>query len=113
MKKRISNRTCPGCPFDCNGPTYPYLDPARAREIADGLRAGEWFQCHKTTGAGGAENGSAVYCTGALATMENDGVLGSNQPARIAMRLGLFDPDQLHTDNCPASLDDWAADHEN
>jgi hypothetical protein len=101
------------CPFDVDGSTYPYLRPARAREIADALYAGKYFRCHKTTEAGGVEGGLPIFCTGAIATLEAEGVLGHNQAARIAMRLGMFDPDAIHTDNVPGSLEDWVEDHEN
>lgn len=91
---------CANCPFRSDRDGFL----RRADEIADGLRSGGTFACHKTTDAVEDEcSGSdmvagerAQMCAGALSVMEKDG--GANQIMRIAERIGSYDPTRLKTD---------------
>lgn len=96
-------RPCPHCPFrtDC---MEGWLGRGRAREIAQSLLvADQPFPCHRTTkwdedGEGGPEpvpDPRDQHCAGALLVMEAEGA--APQLARIAGRLGMYDPDRLDT----------------
>lgn len=112
---------CRDCPFRSD--IEPYLRPGRAQEIAQTLLDGGGFACHKTVDYSdslddlesesygqGRVTADSQQCAGALATMERGGHMG--QQARIAARLGLYDPEQLKPD-APVygSLTDWVAAH--
>lgn len=87
---------------------------ARSEEIADALRAGGSFDCHKTTTSGGADRGNEMFCAGALGTMENEGTVMENQMVRICGRLGFIE-DPAELDGLPElydSLDEWVETHE-
>lgn len=89
-------RPCPKCPFrtDC---MEGWLSRARAAEIAHSITVDQaTFACHETTEAGGSD-GPEQHCAGALLVLENSGE-PPGQLARIAGRLGKFDPDQLGQD---------------
>jgi len=104
---------CRKCPFRSD--VEPYIRPERAKEIADSLRSGANFTCHKTTVDPGDDEDGDSYrvdgprareCAGALITMEKEGF--SNQNVRIAERLGLYDPTRMNMD-APVygSLAEW------
>lgn len=111
---------CRLCPFRSD--IDPYLRPERAQEIAQTLLDGGSFACHKTVDYSerddmpeeeigqGRVTAASQQCAGALATMERGGHMG--QGARIAARLGLYDPTQLDP-NAPVygSLPDWVTAH--
>jgi hypothetical protein len=101
-------RPCANCPFreDC---LRGWLGRERAGEIADTLRDDRTFACHKTTRAGGS-SGPEQHCAGALIVLEREGMIP--QLARIAGRLGFYDPDALDPD-APVfdSLDDFVEHH--
>lgn len=87
---------CDSCPFVVS--VNFCLTPSRAREIADVLRGGGTFSCHKTIDYDAEEEGrandrKAVHCAGALLLTERD--CGPNQMHRIAERLGIYDPSKL------------------
>lgn len=105
--------TCAKCPFRTD--VEPYLRPGRAAEIADALHSGSEFSCHETTINVATADGDEVradgprsrFCAGAMATMLNGNE--ANQMMRVAMRLGLFDPDALAARQLPVhrSLAEW------
>ncbi|GAB3304098.1 hypothetical protein EK0264_03620 [Epidermidibacterium keratini] len=106
---------CKRCPFRSD--IDPYLRPARASEIAEALRQGSTFTCHKTTVVDPRNEARMVpgpraqFCAGALATMEREGF--ANQMMRIAERIGLYDAARVDFD-APVydSLADWLAAHD-
>lgn len=106
-------RPCQDCPFLIGSLFENSMCVARAHEIAESLRAGGFFPCHKTTDASGAEPGQEKFCAGALATMQNEGVVMENQMVRICARLGMIgDPAQLDgLDECYGSLLQWVESH--
>lgn len=88
---------CANCPFRTD--VKPYLRPARAREIVESLSRGV-FHCHKTIDYDNEDddgnlqrNGKEQFCAGALIMMHKQGTVG--QMARIAERIGAYDPDAL------------------
>lgn len=99
MQYRLK-RPCANCPFRVDVP--PYLRPERAQEIATSIASGATFACHKTTvldeeGEGDlVEAPTSQMCAGAMIAMAKSEQ--ANQIMRIAMRLGLLDPDQLDLD---------------
>lgn len=114
---------CSNCPFRNDKPFY--LGEDRVIEIAQSLRDGATFYCHKTLNMdaqddscdeedeGNPTRDSAIgnrarACAGALATMENEE--RPNQIMRIAERLGLYDRHNLDPD-APvySSLAEWTA----
>lgn len=87
-------RPCANCPFrtDC---MEGWLQRGRAQEIANSITHEQApFQCHETTEVGGAEPGHEEHCAGALILLEKSNI-GPGQYARIAERLGFFDPEKL------------------
>lgn len=113
-------RPCSNCPFRQDKPFY--LDPERAEEIADSLRRGAEFHCHKTVhyeeerwdeyeGEEGMEAyynplGDEQHCAGALIIMEKNGE--SSQMMRIAERLGVYDRKKLDMESpVYASLEEF------
>lgn len=87
-------RPCAKCPFrtDC---MPEWLNRGRAAEIANSItKEQQAFQCHETTEVGGADPGGEQHCAGALILLEKSGV-GFGQVARIAGRMGVFDPEKL------------------
>jgi hypothetical protein len=91
---------CHNCPFKREGGIR--VHPARAREIAQSQIEGQGatFACHKTTMSDlGSEDGDLVagpnsqYCGGALAFAAKLDTY--NQMLRIAIRLALWDPQQI------------------
>jgi hypothetical protein len=96
-------RPCGNCPFLLS--PYFELRPGRRAEIADSLRSGKVFPCHKTLG----EN--EQFCAGALIAMAKADTLFQNQMVRIGDRLGDFDPDKLQMGaNVYESLEDFEED---
>jgi hypothetical protein len=105
-------KPCDLCPFTIGSTFEGSMVRERAEEIADSLRGGGMFPCHKTTEAGGGKN--HLWCAGALGTMENEGNVMDNQMVRICGRLGMLnDPAELvGLDTLYATLDDWVDSHE-
>lgn len=106
---------CKHCPFRRDAAV---VRPERASEIAQRLRDGAEFTCHKTTVP--VENDdshvtdmvagpNAMFCGGALATMEAGGEM--NQAMRIAERLGLYAPDKVDGSAVYGSLTEWVQSH--
>lgn len=90
---------CANCPFRTD--KYFHLTHQRAQDIADSLRDGGDFPCHKTLDyslpGGPDRNGPGVQrCAGMLIVMEKSE--GPNQIMRIAERLRLYDPTRLDMD---------------
>jgi len=82
-------KPCADCPFNPEGAGAHLrrsLHPGRMRDIKRGLRAGEFFLCHKTTDECG--DGSNLVCAGALAYQETVGV--TSQYVQICERLEAF-----------------------
>ncbi len=106
-------KPCDNCPFLVGSTFEESMCFERAEEIADSLRGGGQFCCHKTTTAGGAPNGKSQWCPGALGTMENEGTVMQNQMVRICGRLGFIDdPAKLQNlDKLYTSLDGWVEVH--
>jgi hypothetical protein len=112
-------RPCSNCPFRSD--IKPFLRRGRGEEIADVLRRGGTFACHKTVDHSDDESDDDIdatldrmrgapeesHCAGALIVTERDS--GPNQMHRIAMRLGMYDPDKLDR-NAPVfeNLDEFA-----
>lgn len=117
---RFSLRTpCKLCPFRIDVP--PYLTRERAESIADDLRAGAPFDCHKTTVLGEDEEGEETLvcdpavtkeCLGSLATTLREGWM--NQPALAAYRTGALDVERVRAHEQPVydSLAQWVEAHE-
>lgn len=121
-------KPCRSCPFLKPAPEHEGADEspvrlsrARRREIAAALRRGGSFPCHKTVQYGdddgdGRTTAKSIFCGGALATMDNDGMdkQGSgcmaNQSVRIWARLNLkhCDVDNIEgREDCYPSLRKW------
>lgn len=105
-------KVCADCPFRSDRP-FP-LGGQRAEEIADALKMGLSFNCHKTIVYGEDEQGRDThggdkqqFCAGALATIIKGG--HANGVVQIAERLGLRDPDEFDHDAQPVydNLDEW------
>jgi hypothetical protein len=88
-------KMCANCPFAKAGPGRELarsLNRGRMAEIKRGLRRGEVFYCHKTTGEDG--EGEAIItskakaCAGALAYQEEQGVSSNYQ--RVCESLEYF-----------------------
>lgn len=93
-------RPCAKCPFryDVGG----YLTGERMEEIVEAIRDGETFTCHNTVDYEGWDEEEEYipsekdqHCAGALIFLEHLGELAAGQLTRIAMRIGMFDPDAL------------------
>lgn len=105
-------KVCADCPFRNDRP-FP-LREDRAQEIADALKMGAQFTCHKTIIYGEDKEGREThggkkqqFCAGALATIIKGN--HANQVVQIAERLGLRDPDEFDHNAQPVcdSLDEW------
>ncbi len=100
---------CANCPFRNDRPGF--LSKGRPKEIADSIRGGAEFACHKTTKFKDGEEGpehvphaGEQMCAGALILMVKTGTV--NQMARIVYRLGMLNLDAL---NLKAPVyDTWA-----
>lgn len=112
-------RPCDNCPFLKAKVDAFRLPRARKREIANSLRRGQMFPCHKTVNYEnddeGRVTGKSRFCAGALLTMNNEdpeqGCM-ANQMARICARLGEFNPDELQgAELVFSSLDEWERTH--
>jgi hypothetical protein len=105
---------CGACPFRTD--QHAFLDPERAREIADHLLAGDSFHCHKTLDyssedGSGETTSKSMHCAGAMIVLEHEE--RPNQIMRIAERLGFYDHTKLNMDSpVPHSMDEWVARHE-
>lgn len=112
-------KVCSTCPFRADE-EFMGLSAERVSEIADSLRSGSSFHCHKTldydrefeteeeeASVMGPVVESSQICAGALATMEKGGE--ANQSMRIAERLGLYDPTEFDWEGQPVheGLDAW------
>lgn len=88
-------RPCTNCPFRNDKPFY--LGRRRRIEIAESLRRGAEFSCHKTTVQGDNDevvrSGDEKFCAGAMIVLEKSE--GPNQMMRIAERLGMYDYSKL------------------
>lgn len=94
------SKPCPECPFrtDCR---EGWLGGLRATEIANSIRNGSEFPCHKTTES--CEDAEAFgdrritpnsqQCAGALIVQEHEHF--PNQMTRIMERLGAYDPRKM------------------
>lgn len=106
---------CRNCPFRKD--VEPYIRHGRAQEIAAGIRQGGEFACHTTTVNATDDEGNDVrvdgarsrVCAGSLAVMVNEGSL--NQMARIAERVGAFDPSKLNTSTAYGSMFEFVRAH--
>lgn len=105
---------CANCPFRTDR-HFP-LSAERAAEIADNLRGGGDFPCHKTldydeNGEADINGPRAQRCAGMLIVMEKSGV--PNRIIQIAQRLGLYDPEKLDM-AAPVypTLDAWEASYQ-
>lgn len=100
-------RPCGNCPFR-NDIQFPL---GRAQDIADGLRRGVPFVCHKTVDYNHDDvddrQEKARMCAGARATAAKDGIVVTSE--QVASRLGLPVPGL--DDDLPVfdSLADWVA----
>jgi hypothetical protein len=112
LATRMLRTPCTHCPFRSDIPKY--LTEDRARGIANSLRHGGSFPCHKTTELVEDDEGNedlvetsrSKFCAGAAITMEKEGF--SNQMIRVLERINHSDPTLLDMD-APvyASLTDW------
>ena len=86
---------CDDCPFRTR-PRFHFSE-GRARDIADALRQGASFSCHKSLDYSADDKGKATpatkHCAGAMLVLENEGC--PNQLMQIAERLGYYDPERL------------------
>lgn len=93
-------RPCPKCPFRTD--VEPYIREDRAAEIASSIMQGGEFHCHQTTVVDPDDdsrmiaNDGSMVCAGSLIVMEKQGTL--NQMARVAERIGMYDPTRLDMD---------------
>lgn len=99
-------RPCGGCPF-IEG-RFQGLAADRRAQIAESLRRGESFTCHRTIdyGADVEQGDRARLCAGAVATLEAS---GEREPTirQVARRLGVDVPD-VAADGV-TTLDEWIA----
>lgn len=101
--------SCAKCPWRTDVPAY--LRPARIRQIADDVAAGDVFWCHQTVDYD--DNGESAcgprtrVCAGMMATVEAEGKPG--QAMQVGERLGLYNPALLDPD-APVypSVEEWA-----
>lgn len=102
-------KPCDNCPFRKR---VKAVRPVRARQIAEGLRIGRMFSCHKTTTVGGARRGREQWCLGAAGTLVNEDTACLNQMVRIAERFGMLDLAAIEDrDDLYGSVDEWAESH--
>ena len=93
-------RPCGNCPFRSD--RAPFLDRARAQDIADSLKADASFPCHKTLDYDSEEGTPEVteqsqHCAGALIVLEREE--SPNQMMRIGERMGLYSAADLQMDS--------------
>lgn len=116
------DRPCGNCPFRTDKPPFP-LRRERAEEIADSLRRGESFVCHRTVDytdrdeeTPGSGQDKARMCAGARATLarETPGgeprMIDAEQMARRMYMMGLLtDPVPELSEDIPVpdGLDSW------
>lgn len=106
-------RPCGSCPFATDD-RFAGLGAESRQAIADSLRRGESFTCHRTI-EGFDDDGQYVtgdrarLCAGAVATLEAGGER-EPQIRQIARRLGIDVPDIAPGVPVFASLDEWVAD---
>lgn len=95
---------CENCPFRTDVPKY--LSADRVKGIADSLRDGSTFPCHKTTVLSEVDDegredlveaSTSAMCAGALITMEREDF--ANQIMRTCERLGSYDKTRLKMDS--------------
>lgn len=82
-------KPCADCPFNKKGPGLRLrrtLARGRWKEITDGLKAGAYFMCHKTTAETG--NGTNLLCAGSIAYQEERGTSSNYQ--RVCESLEYF-----------------------
>ena len=95
---------CADCPFRHDKPFA--LRRARCYQIADTLRRGGTFTCHKTNPeTSEARAPVPQFCAGALVTMDNGDELFDSQYVRIAARLGWRRSELTGHELCFDSLD--------
>ncbi len=80
---------CDNCPFLKEMAGKFFSGRERPQEIVDALRADSHFQCHKTL-----NKRHHLICAGSMLTAQKGGDRPS-QMARVSMRVGMLDWDQL------------------
>ena len=100
-------RPCGACPFRSDKDFF--LPVERKEQIAESLRVGEAFTCHKTleyTDEGPHHIDRSRACAGAAGTLANEG-LPEQQNRQVASRLGF--PVPPLADDLPlyGSLQEW------
>jgi hypothetical protein len=107
ITRRFIAKPCDDCPFRASG-GIP-LRPGRAEGIAEALRDGQPFLCHKTTEEGEDGNredtGTGRYCAGATVLLGRE--RRPNQVMQIAAQLGGRVPAEDPQGVLAKSLDDF------
>lgn len=101
-------KPCKDCPFRNDKPHQKgWLGKERASRIYNGLIGGDCFPCHKTHNYTDDELGDGQFvhqeghqfCAGALIMLENEKTTHQSQALRMAVRLGLYNPNDLDKDS--------------
>lgn len=92
---------CSNCPFLPGSMTNRTLSDERMEEIISTLQNDGTFQCHKTI----ESHIDDQHCGGALVYMEKNRI--DNNMLRIAMRLGLYDPNGLDMESKVIESEDY------
>lgn len=95
-------RPCKDCPFRNDKPHQEgWLGAERAEGIYQSLLDGGNFPCHKTHDYADDNSGEFThqkghqFCAGALIMLENEGSTFQSQALRMAVRLRLYNPNDL------------------
>lgn len=98
-------KPCKDCPFRKDKAHQKgWLGETKATKIYENLLDGGLFPCHKThdySQDSHDEQGKFIhqqdhqFCAGALILLENEQNTAQSQALRMAMRLSLYDPDDL------------------
>lgn len=114
QRKLVMPKPCLHCPFrkDVLG-GGKFIRGARARQIAEELRRGWSFSCHRTVhhddDGDPIDREGELHCAGAAIVLERDGT--PNQLMQLAQRLGCWKPPTDPQQVVVASLDDFVAHH--
>lgn len=104
------NKMCEDCPFRSDK-SFP-LGKGRRAQIADSIRDGAVFHCHKTVSYDDDGEGAIVdksqVCAGSLRTIQ-EGDEPTPDIIQIAERLGLYDPERIERSHPPVhkGLTEW------